>query len=120
MFLIFALYAQTITYIKAEHPPAAAVLISFAYTQATLNNILLFTCLIIIMVIIDFIFEQLLKHKKELTQITGEEIKTLREKILKNIDPDNHNYKYSDPTKSHGQTHKRPGRISDKRSKKTP
>lgn len=95
MFLIFALYAQTITYIKAEHPPAAAVLISFAYTEATFSNILLFAYLIIIMVIIDFVFEQLLKHKKELAHMTEEEIKTIQEKILKNIDPDNHNYKHS-------------------------
>ncbi len=118
MFLIFALYAQTITYIKAEHPPAAAVLISFAYTEATFSNILLFSCLMILMVVIDFVFEQLLEHKKELTHMTEEEIKTVREKILKDINPDNHNYKYPDPTKSHGDVHKRAGRVSCHTGKK--
>lgn len=94
IFLIFTLFAETLTYIKAEHAPAAAVLISFAYTEPSPENILLFSYLIVILVTIDYLFEQLLKHKKELMHMTEDEIKILKQKIIKNINPESNNYKH--------------------------
>ncbi|MFH1433042.1 MAG: HPP family protein [archaeon] len=105
IFLTFTLFAETITIIKAEHPPAAAVLISFAYTEATLSNIALFSILIAMMVIIDYIFEQLLEHKKDLMRATGCEIKMLQDKILKNISIDNKDYKPQKQNTNNGASH---------------
>ena len=94
IFFVFALFAETITLIKAEHPPAAAVLVSFAYTDTSANTILLFSCMILIMVIIDFLFEKLLEHKKQIIHTTKDEIRSLRKSILKNITQHTHNYKH--------------------------
>ena len=82
-FIIFALFAETITLIKAEHPPAAAVLVSFAYTEVSIAHLQLFSYLIILMIIIDYIFEKLLEHKKEIINTTEYEIKNLRRNILR-------------------------------------
>ncbi len=94
IFLIFALFAETITLIKAEHPPAAAVLVSFAYTEISTAQLQLFSYLIILMIIIDYLFEKLLEHKKQIINTTEDEIKSLRKSILRNIthNPHNHNH----------------------------
>ena len=78
IFIMLVIFAETLTLVKAEHPPAAGVLVSFAYTEATTGNMVLFSYLIIIMVIIDYIFERLLEHKKEIMQNSDDDIMSFR------------------------------------------